>query len=223
MTTGSAATVLGPSKSAGVVAFSDQQREVAAGHNDPAGSVRCSPGPGEHPVRGARWSAWSRCRLRSRSWRARCSGSSPDGWLGIDRDRCRDPGGGALGAVGARALMAGVQSVRRTHSAFWLVDKLEPLGLDVRDERAPQGRHHPSGGRPEALLRWLHRDLQPRAPARRARPPRASDRAGATPAARRTGGRGSLATRESGTSPASSRSPSQRIGASRSRSAPTMR
>jgi hypothetical protein len=39
-----------------------------------------------------------------------------------------------LGAVGARALLAGVQSVRRTHSAFWLVDKLEPLGLDVRDD-----------------------------------------------------------------------------------------
>jgi hypothetical protein len=40
---------------------------------------------------------------------------------------------GALGAViGARALIAGVQSVRRTHSAFWLVDKLEPLGLEVR-------------------------------------------------------------------------------------------
>ena len=27
-----------------------------------------------------------------------------------------------------------MQSVRRTHSAFWLVDKLEPLGLDVRDD-----------------------------------------------------------------------------------------
>ncbi len=39
-----------------------------------------------------------------------------------------------LGAVAARALLAGVQSVRRTHSAFWLVDKLEPLGLDVRDD-----------------------------------------------------------------------------------------
>jgi hypothetical protein len=39
----------------------------------------------------------------------------------------------ALGAaLGARVLIAGVQSVRRTHAAFWLVDKLEPLALDVR-------------------------------------------------------------------------------------------
>jgi hypothetical protein len=43
----------------------------------------------------------------------------------------------AVAAIAARALLGSVQSVRRTHSAFWLVDKLEPLGLAV-DEAAPR-------------------------------------------------------------------------------------
>jgi hypothetical protein len=43
------------------------------------------------------------------------------------------PAGALLGAVAARALIGAAQSVRRTHSAFWLVDKLEPLSMDVRE------------------------------------------------------------------------------------------
>ena len=40
----------------------------------------------------------------------------------------------AVAAISARALLAAAQSVRRTHSAFWIVDKLEPLPLAVRDD-----------------------------------------------------------------------------------------
>ncbi|HEY7151410.1 MAG TPA: hypothetical protein VH391_06990 [Solirubrobacterales bacterium] len=43
----------------------------------------------------------------------------------------------AVGAFAARALIAAVQSVRRTHSALWIVDKLLPLELDVT-ERVPR-------------------------------------------------------------------------------------
>src|SRR5262245_50865821 len=37
------------------------------------------------------------------------------------------------GIVAGRALLAGAQSVRRTHSAHWMVEKLRPLELAVRD------------------------------------------------------------------------------------------
>jgi hypothetical protein len=41
------------------------------------------------------------------------------------------------GILAGRALLAGAQSVRRTHSAFWMTEKLRPLELAVR-ETAPR-------------------------------------------------------------------------------------
>ncbi len=52
------------------------------------------------------------------------------GWIAIVASI---PAAALVGVIAARALIATAQSVRRTHSAFWIVDKLAPLRLAIRD------------------------------------------------------------------------------------------
>ncbi len=61
------------------------------------------------------------------------AGAERGGWGGI-AILASIPVAAIVAAVGARALIAAAQSVRRTHSAFWIADKLEPIRLAIRSD-----------------------------------------------------------------------------------------
>src|SRR5262245_15939793 len=64
-------------------------------------------------------------------------GAGPGGW-GIVAIVASVPVALVAGTLAGRALLAGTQSVRRTHTAFWIVEKLRPLELAVRDSAPPR-------------------------------------------------------------------------------------